>query len=123
MPTATASFTLPPSASSPTLPLTFGLEFEHILAFHSSLLLPHLPAGTAIIKHLTPSTRLALRQTTSQYLLTRPRYNGWGLTSATDYPSPFGPDWHNKCLEEHGCRGYADEALNIERDILTRQCD
>lgn len=107
--------------SSDPLPLTFGIEVEHILAFHSSILTPHLPAGTAIIKDLALSIRLNLRQTTSQYLLTRPQYNGWALTAPTDYPSPFGSGWHNKCLEVHGCRGYADEILRMEQAILKAQ--
>ncbi|KAL8714991.1 MAG: hypothetical protein Q9225_006444, partial [Loekoesia sp. 1 TL-2023] len=106
------------SVSKPSLPLTFGLEFEHILAFHSSILLPLLPPGTEIIKSIPRSTRLALRQTTSQYLLTRPTYNSWALTSPTDYTSPFGDDWHNQCLKEHGMRGYADEILRLEQALL-----
>ncbi|KAL8834751.1 MAG: hypothetical protein Q9170_003628, partial [Blastenia crenularia] len=105
------------TASHP-LPLTFGLEFEHLLAFHTSLLHPHLPTGTRVITSLPYSTRLALRQTTSQYLRTRPTYNSFALTSSTTYTSPFGDGWHNECLAQHGIRGYADEVLRIEQKIL-----
>ncbi|KAL9007324.1 MAG: hypothetical protein Q9173_007369, partial [Seirophora scorigena] len=90
----------------------------HILAFHSSLLLPHLPPNTLIIKDLPPPTRESLRQTSTQYLWTRSQYNGWGLTSPSTYPLPRGPGFHNECLAKHGCRGYADEALKMERAIL-----
>ncbi|KAL9003668.1 MAG: hypothetical protein Q9188_003467, partial [Gyalolechia gomerana] len=109
------------SVSASPMPLTFGLEFEHILLFHSSLLLPHLAHGTEIKKALPHVTRLALRQTTSQYQLSRPIYNGWGLTSPTDYTSPFGDGWHNDCLEQYGVRGYADEILRVEKMILEKR--
>ncbi|KAI4280734.1 MAG: hypothetical protein L6R35_005829, partial [Caloplaca aegaea] len=105
-------------AATTVLPLTFGIEFEHILAFHSSLLLPHLPPSTRIIKDIPLSTREALRQTSIQYLCTRSYYNGWALTSPTAYPLPRGPRFHNECLDKNGCRGYGDEVLKIERDIL-----
>ncbi|KAL8933676.1 MAG: hypothetical protein Q9211_005646, partial [Gyalolechia sp. 1 TL-2023] len=110
------------SAWTPSAPLalTFGLEVEHILLFHSSLLLPHLAPDTQIRKTISESTRLALRQTTSQYELSRPRYNGWGLTSPTTYTSPFGDGWHNDCLERYGVRGYADEIMRVEKRILEK---
>ncbi|KAL8762306.1 MAG: hypothetical protein Q9184_001675 [Pyrenodesmia sp. 2 TL-2023] len=110
-------------ATPPTpLPLTFGLEFEHLLAFHSSLLLPLLPpTNTTILRSLPSSTRSALRQTGSQYLLTRSLYHGWALTSPTTYPHPFSPSFHNDCLAKHGCRGYADEILQLEREVFKKR--
>ncbi|KAL8991788.1 MAG: hypothetical protein Q9169_007646, partial [Polycauliona sp. 2 TL-2023] len=117
MPTSTASTT---SASS-SLPLTFGIELEHILAFHSSLLTPLLPADTKIIKHIPPEARRRLRQTTYIYQLSRPQYNGWGLAAPTKYPSPFGSDWHHQCIKDHGYRGYADEILRMEQGLFKIQ--
>ncbi|KAL9591908.1 MAG: hypothetical protein Q9179_007255, partial [Wetmoreana sp. 5 TL-2023] len=115
---------MPTATASPPLPLTFGLEFEHLLAFHESLLTPLLPPNTRIIKSIPYPTRIALRQTTEQYLLTRPQYIGWALTSPSSYPSLFGTDWHNDCLRTHGYRGYADEILQLEKQILEQSgCD
>ncbi|KAL8768568.1 MAG: hypothetical protein Q9209_005253 [Squamulea sp. 1 TL-2023] len=98
--------------------LTFGIELEHILAFHSSLLAPLLPADTRIVKDIPCNKRKRLRQTTSLYQLTRPLYHGWGVTTPTIYPAHLGHDWHNKCLGEYGYRGYADEILRMEQHIF-----
>ncbi|KAL8926873.1 MAG: hypothetical protein Q9208_002682 [Pyrenodesmia sp. 3 TL-2023] len=104
------------------LPLTFGLEFEHLLAFHSSLLLPLLsPTNTTILRSLPPTIRSALRQSGSQYLLTRSLYHGWALTSPTAYPHPFSASFHNECLAAHGCRGYADEVLRLETEVFRKR--
>ncbi|KAI4272810.1 MAG: hypothetical protein LQ337_005055 [Flavoplaca oasis] len=100
------------------IPLSFGIELEHVLAFHSSLLTPLLPANTSITKHIPHATRLRLRQTTYIYQLSRPIYHGWGLTAPTSYPSPFGKDWYNQCIKDYGYRGYADEILRVEHDIF-----
>ncbi|KAL8725274.1 MAG: hypothetical protein Q9181_006474, partial [Wetmoreana brouardii] len=115
---------MPAATSSPPLPLTFGLEFEHLLAFHESLLTPLLPPNTRIIKPIPYSSRIALRRAPEQYLLTRPQYIGWALTSPSSYPSLFGTDWHNECLQKYGYRGYADEILRLEKKILEQSgCD
>ncbi|KAI4279534.1 MAG: hypothetical protein L6R38_005009, partial [Xanthoria sp. 2 TBL-2021] len=114
MPTSTARRT---SASS-FIPLTFGIELEHILAFHSSLLTPLIPANTWIAKHIPHDTSMRLRQTTYIYQLSRPKYYGWGLTAPTNYRSPFGSEWHNQCIIDHGYRGYADEILRMEQAIF-----
>ncbi|KAL8669055.1 MAG: hypothetical protein Q9168_006344, partial [Polycauliona sp. 1 TL-2023] len=45
-------------------------------------------------------------------------YHGWALTTPTSYPSPFGSDWHNQCITDHGYRGYADEILRMEQSIF-----
>ncbi|KAL8677469.1 MAG: hypothetical protein Q9186_006110 [Xanthomendoza sp. 1 TL-2023] len=106
------------TAMPPALPLTFGIELEHILAFHSSHLLPILPPKTKIIKDIPSDKRWELRQTTPLYHLTRPLYQGWGVTAPSNYPTTSGADWRNECIRRHGCRGYADEVLWIERNIF-----
>ncbi|KAI4183188.1 MAG: hypothetical protein L6R41_005534 [Letrouitia leprolyta] len=119
IPTLTSTISTTSISSNP-IPLTFGLEFEHILLFHSSFLQALLPPGTQIQKSLPYDTRFDIRQTTSQYQLSRPVYNGWALTSPTTYPSPFGNDWHNECIQRYGVRGYADEGLRMEKAVLER---
>ncbi|KAL8886351.1 MAG: hypothetical protein Q9215_005933 [Flavoplaca cf. flavocitrina] len=114
MPTSTTVRT----SETSWIPLSFGIELEHVLAFHSSLLTALLPANTSITKHIPQDTRLRLRQTTYIYQLSRPKYLGWGLTAPTNYPSPFGRDWYNQCIKDHGYRGYADEILRIEHNIF-----
>ncbi|KAI4236862.1 MAG: hypothetical protein L6R40_006052 [Gallowayella cf. fulva] len=108
----------PKSGFSP-IRLTFGVELEHILAFHSSLLIPLLPPNTRIIKDIPEYERERLRQTTTQYYRTRWQYHGWAVTAPSTYPSPFGGDWHNQCIKDHRYRGYADEVLRIEKEIFT----
>ncbi|KAI4161607.1 MAG: hypothetical protein LQ342_004748 [Letrouitia transgressa] len=97
--------------------LTFGVEIEHVLVFHSSLLRPHLPPSTLIIRDLSLNTRLALRDTSQQYNATRPYYNGWAFTSPSTYP--YDKENRQRCLQTHGCRGYADEALKLEQQIFS----
>ncbi|KAL8849161.1 MAG: hypothetical protein Q9221_005838 [Calogaya cf. arnoldii] len=106
------------TADSSPISLTFGIELEHVLAFHSSLLTPLIPANTLIAKHIPHDTRIRLRQTTYTYQMSRPKYYGWGLSAPTNYPSPFGGEWHNQCIADHGYRGYADEILRMEQKIL-----
>ncbi|KAL8915740.1 MAG: hypothetical protein Q9172_006704, partial [Xanthocarpia lactea] len=106
------------STTASPIPLSFGIELEHVLAFHSTLLAPLLPANNRIIRHIPYQKRLRLRQTTSLYQRTRPSYHSWGVTTATTYPSPFEADWHNRCLAELGYRGYADEILRMEQQIF-----
>ncbi|KAI4209950.1 MAG: hypothetical protein LQ351_007176 [Letrouitia transgressa] len=96
--------------------LSFGVEIEHILLFHSSLLHPHLPSSTLIVRDLSSEKRLALRDTSHQYNATRPYYNGWALTSTSNYP--FDNENRQRCLQTHGCRGYADEVLKLERQVF-----
>ncbi|KAL9033012.1 MAG: hypothetical protein Q9214_007714, partial [Letrouitia sp. 1 TL-2023] len=100
-------------------PLTFGVEIEHVLVFHSSLLRPHLPPSTSIIRDLSPDTRLALRDTSQQYNATRPYYNGWAFTSPSTYY--YSKENRQRCLQTHGCRGYADEVLKLEQQIFLDQ--
>ncbi|KAL8656918.1 MAG: hypothetical protein Q9226_002439 [Calogaya cf. arnoldii] len=50
--------------------------------------------------------------------MSRPKYYGWGLSAPTDYPSPFGGEWHDQCIANHGYRGYADEILRMEQEIF-----
>ncbi|KAL9581640.1 MAG: hypothetical protein Q9203_005815, partial [Teloschistes exilis] len=106
------------TASQHSLPLTFGIEIEHLLAFHSSVLDPHLHPQTRIIKQLPKDTRIDMRQVSNQYPLSRPYYLGWALAAPSDYPSTRGRDWRNQCFRDHGCRGYADEILHMEAKIL-----
>ncbi|KAL8784936.1 MAG: hypothetical protein Q9213_003678 [Squamulea squamosa] len=115
MPTSTPKSS---SAVAPRIRLTFGIELEHILAFHFSLLAPLLPANTRIVKDIPCDERKRLRQTTSLYQLTRPLYYGWGVTAPTIYPAPLGHGWHDQCLGEYGYRGYADEILRMEQQIF-----
>ncbi|KAI4199979.1 MAG: hypothetical protein LQ350_004241 [Teloschistes chrysophthalmus] len=109
------------TASQHSLPLTFGIEIEHLLAFHSSMLSLHIHPDTRIIKHLSKDTRTAMRQVSNQYSPSRPSYLGWALAAPSDYPSTRGHDWRNQCFRAHGCRGYADEILNMEAKILREQ--
>ncbi|KAL8714427.1 MAG: hypothetical protein Q9220_001760 [cf. Caloplaca sp. 1 TL-2023] len=103
-----------------SLPLTFGLEFEYLLAFHES----SLPQDAHIVKYIPSETRIALRQVTDRYSLDRPQYHGWALASPSDYPSPFGPTWRTDCYNKHGYRGYADEILSLEAALLKeKNCD
>ncbi|KAI4242516.1 MAG: hypothetical protein LQ352_007217, partial [Teloschistes flavicans] len=106
------------TASQYPLSLTFGIEIEHLLAFHTCTLYPHLQPETRIIKQLPEHTRIDIRQVTNEYSLTRPLYLGWALTEPSVYPSVWGHDWRNQCLQDHGCRGYADEVLHMEAKIL-----
>ncbi|KAL8660195.1 MAG: hypothetical protein Q9202_006757 [Teloschistes flavicans] len=106
------------TVSQDPLPLTFGIEIEHLLAFHTCILYPHLQPETRIIKQLPEHTRIDIRQVTNEYSLTRPLYLGWALTEPSVYPSVWGHDWRNQCLQDYGCRGYADEVLHMEAKIL-----
>ncbi|KAI4221152.1 MAG: hypothetical protein L6R36_007104 [Xanthoria steineri] len=106
------------TSASSLIPLTFGIELEHVLAFHASLLTPLIPVDTWIAKQIPHDKRIRLCQTTYIYQLSRPKYHGWGLTAPTSYPSPFGSKWHTQCILDHGYRGYADEILRMEQAIF-----
>ena len=106
------------TSASSLISLTFGIELEHVLAFHASLLTPLIPADTWIAKQIPHDKRIRLCQTTYIYQLSRPKYHGWGLTAPTSYPSPFGSKWHTQCILDHGYRGYADEILRMEQAIF-----
>lgn len=96
-------------ASTPVA-LTFGIEIEHILLFHETLLHPHLHTTSptlAIKKTLSPEIRRQLCEGPPRHRLFHPEYRGWGLTTPTSYAN-FNLD------PSIGVRTYADEVLHIE---------
>ena len=100
--------------ASRSVALTFGIEIEHILLFHETLLHPHLNTTsptTAIRKTLSPEVRRRLCEGTPRHTLFYPEYRGWGLTTPTNYAN-FKVDPHV------GVRTYADEVLHIEDTIF-----
>ena len=105
--------------------VTFGVEVEAILAFHESLLQAHLnttnPTCT-IIKDLPEDARRDLCIAQPEYLLSRPKYMGWGLSTPTNYPTShmdhrFQQHFDDN-IQKHGCRGYAGEILHLAHNIL-----
>ena len=98
--------------------LTFGIEFEAILAFHQSDLQYYLTktsSPAAIIKIISPSVRKALNNTSTQHLLTRPTYHSWGLTAPVEYSAPDASfeEKYNADVKKYGYRGYAGEILEL----------
>ena len=112
--------------SSESSPLTFGVEIEHIFAFHQSLLQEHLDDAkdaSKIEKEIDEETRRELRLVPQRYLATRKLYNGWGLTGPTSYPSGEAESGYQEKFEEqlrrYDCRGYGNEPLYLARKALT----
>ncbi|KAL9634786.1 MAG: hypothetical protein Q9164_003877 [Protoblastenia rupestris] len=105
--------------------LTFGVEFECILAFHESLLQAHLNRindPSRIIKSIPSNIRTEFNRAATRYLSTRRQYNSWALTGPTNYS--FGPE---ECyfqddfahhLQKYGYRGYGNEVLHITKSVL-----
>lgn len=107
----------------PSLQLTFGVEFEAILAFHETLLQTHLfntNNASKIIKYIPDNIRSKLNQTSYHYLNTHKRYMGWGLTT----PPTFTLSDHifeeklEDQMEKGGYRGYAGEILQLAKELL-----
>ena len=99
---------------STSLALTFGIEIEHILLFHETLLHPHLDTAsptTVVRKTLSPEVSRQLCEGPPGHTLFHPEYLGWGLTTPTTYAN-FRLD------PTIGVRTYADEVLHIESTIL-----
>ncbi len=105
--------------------VTFGVEVEAILAFHESLLQAHLnttDTTCTIIKDLPEDARRDLCIAQPEYLLSRPKYMGWGLTTPTKYPTShreykFQQHFDDN-VQKHGCRGYGGEILHLAHNIL-----
>lgn len=112
--------------ASEGLRLTFGVELECVFAFHQDLLTDHLKkisASTIIIKELTDEMRRDFRRCQNDYLVTRPQYMGWALTSPVPL-LPSGektPTGHR--LDKFGCRPYADEILHVALPLLPPSTD
>ncbi|KAK0510992.1 hypothetical protein JMJ35_006544 [Cladonia borealis] len=105
--------------------VTFGVEVEAILAFHESALQAHLNAtGTActIVKDLPEDSRRDLCIAQPEYLLSRPKYMGWGLTAPTNYTTSHSEHKFQRHFDDnihkHGCRGYGGEILQLAHKIL-----
>ena len=92
--------------ASTSLALTFGVEIEHILLFHETLLYPHLDTAsptTTIRKTLSSEVRRQLCEGPPEHRLFYPEYRGWGLTNPTNYAN-------FKLDPAIGVRTYADSA-------------
>jgi len=107
-----------------SLPVTFGMEFEAILAFHEALLRSHLQDtgnDSEIIKDIPDRTRGTLNQVDPSYQLERSKYMGWGLTKPTQYWDDQ-DSWRQEMFEDHlgnvGYRGYAGEILTLGKTLL-----
>lgn len=104
--------------------LTFGVEFECILAFHESLLREHLDNigdASAIIKNITNDQRVELRTGGANYFTTRPRYMGWALTSEVPFPADrMAPNYdpYVDCHRKFGFRPYSDEIAHVAQALL-----
>ena len=114
--------------SSESSPLTFGVEIEHVFAFHQSLLQAHLndtKDTSSIVKEIDEETRRELRLVPQRYLATRKLYNGWGLTGPTSYPSGEAESGYQEKFEEqlrqYGCRGYGNEPLYVAQKALSEK--
>ena len=112
--------------SSETSPLTFGVEIEHVFAFHQSILQAHLndtKDTSSIVKDIGEETRQGLRLVPHRYLTTRKLYNGWGLTGPTSYPSGEAEAGYQEKFEQqlrdYGCRGYGNEPLYVAQKVLS----
>ena len=105
--------------------VTFGVEVEAILAFHESILQAHLNATDTtctIVKDLPQDSRRDLCIAQPEYLLSRPKYMGWGLTTPTNYTTSHSEHKFQQHFDDnihkHGCRGYAGEILHLANKIL-----
>ena len=104
--------------------VTFGVEFECVLAFHQTLLQKHLDNigdPSDIIKNITDAQRMELRTGGLDYIRTRPKYMGWALTSESPFPSDqIAPqhDPYTVCHREFGFRPYMDEIIHITQALL-----
>ena len=118
----------PLDMSSESSALTFGVEIEHVFAFHQSLLQAHLndtKDTSSIVREIDEETRRELRLVPLRYLKTRKLYNGWGLTGPTSYPSGEAESGYQEKFEEqlgkYGCRGYGNEPLYIAQKVLSEK--
>ena len=106
-----------------TFDMTFGVEFEMVLAFHEEILRKHLQDTrnhSKIVKDIHVDVRRELYQACPQYRHLDDMYMGWGLTEAGFYDSP---DDEGSCLEREqlkkfGYRGYANEILTLAENLL-----
>lgn len=104
--------------------LTFGVEFECVLAFHESLLQEHLKNSgdsSAIIKDITKDQRIELKTGGLEYMKTHPMYMGWALTSEIPYVSNQAPpkyDTYVDCHRKFGFRPYLDEIVHVAQALL-----
>ena len=105
--------------------LTFGVEFECVLAFKESLLreqFPKVHRESSIKKDINDQNRKALniRYVAKQYQNeeARSRYNGWGLTFPTEYSDSENQDFFQKQLRLFDCRAYGEEVLSMAKTLL-----
>ncbi|KAI9838604.1 MAG: hypothetical protein M1819_004918 [Sarea resinae] len=118
--------------------LTFGIEFESILAFHEDKLTPNLPAGATLLKDIGGEDRIALCPAGNAYHGQKNRrdYQSWGIQPAPGAFSqrPAGGTGPGTCRGRDGelwpviwvsreadgvdVRTYADEALAVAQDLL-----
>jgi len=122
--------TIQPKVQSPQMindgiEVSFGVEFEHVFAFHQCLLQRHLDNigdEPRIAKNLSDRARRELNHTTSSYLLTRRQYMGWALTGRKNYELGEGERCIQEKMEENvkkfGCRPYAAEILHVAQPVL-----
>lgn len=108
-----------------TFHVTFGVEFEAVLAFHEDLLKKHLNTignNSTIKKDIPEDIRRDLKQVHSRYAEDRPKYMGWGLTAPTTYtgvnPRRKGQDFFQAHLEKYTYRGYAGEIMTLAQSLL-----
>lgn len=101
--------------------VTFGVEFECVLAFHESLLQDHIGDTSAIVKDITDAQRVELRTGGINYMSTRPKYMGWALTSEVPFPSDRKApryDPYVECHHKYGFRPYSDEIVHVAQALL-----
>jgi hypothetical protein len=83
-----------------TTPLSFGVELELLLSFHSSLLFPHLHPSTTLLKSLPPTTLSTLVAS--------------GYESSVTHLS-----WAVSGPEPDSIRAYEDEPLKLAQSLVT----
>lgn len=103
--------------------VTFGVEFEFILAFHETTLRTHLQNtnnDSEIVKDIPDDIREALNSTYPAYLI--PKYMGWGLTTplvcGLDGQESDDQEWFDDNLKQYGYRGYGGEILTLAKSFL-----
>jgi len=105
------------------LNLTFGVEFEAIIAFHETTLQKHLDNThntSKIIKDIPDDVRRELNQTNRFYSHIHKQYTGWGLTTPAAFTVPD-QDVQVKLaseIEKFGYRGYAGEILGLAQNLF-----
>ena len=101
----------PQVAKVPKAELSFGVELEMIMAFHETLLLPHLPRGATVLKDVPKDQEPMLRRHPHDE-----RYRSWAVITEDPHPATPQP---NCALEIGGhYRAYCFEAIKVAQSLL-----